>query len=65
MELIVFLIFIGFTIFWIWTVVDCATNEENGNEKIVWILIILFGSCFGSMVYYVVRRPRRLAELGK
>ena len=26
--------------FWIWTLIDCATNEpDTGNNKVVWIII--------------------------
>src|SRR5437588_6534671 len=31
------------TIFWIWALIDCAMKEtDQGNTKIVWILIIIF-----------------------
>jgi Phospholipase_D-nuclease N-terminal len=51
--------FSGFA-FWIWMLVDCATNESDlGNTKIVWILVILFANIVGALVYFVVRRPQR------
>ena len=51
--------------FWIWMIVDCATNEPSvGNDKIVWIVIIVFTHFIGALIYYFVRhRPRRLAAL--
>jgi len=53
------------TIFWIWMLIDCATKERNqDNEKIVWILIILFTHLIGALIYFFVRRPRRYAEIG-
>jgi hypothetical protein len=40
--------------------VDCATKEsDEGNTKIVWILIIVFTHIIGAVVYYFVRRPQR------
>ena len=28
--------------FWIWMLVDCATKEsDQGNDKIIWILVII------------------------
>ena len=37
------------TIFWIWMLIDCATRESNeGNERIVWILILLFTHVIGA-----------------
>ena len=54
------------TVFWIWMLVDCAMNEKNeGNDKIVWIIIILLTHLLGAIIYYLVRRPQRKAELGK
>ena len=42
------------TIFWIWMLVDCATKESNqSNDKIVWILIILFTHFIGALIYFL------------
>jgi hypothetical protein len=51
------------TAFWIWALIDCATNESNtGNDKIVWVIIIALTHFIGAAIYLFVRRPRRLAE---
>jgi uncharacterized membrane protein len=57
------LVLAGFA-FWIWMIIDFATNEPStGNDKIVWIVIIVFVYFIGAVVYYFVRRrPRRFAE---
>ncbi|MBL8888793.1 MAG: PLDc N-terminal domain-containing protein [Planctomycetaceae bacterium] len=48
------------TAFWIWMIVDCATNEPNeGNDKIVWLLLIILLPFIGSLLYFFVRRPQR------
>lgn len=53
-------------VFWMWILIDCATKEANdGNTKIVWILIILFASGIGALIYFFFRRPQRLRELGR
>lgn len=53
------------TIFWIYMIIECATKESSaGSEKLIWILIIIFTHLIGALLYYVVRRPRRIAELG-
>ena len=52
--------------FWVWMLVDCATKEvSTGNDKLVWVLIILFTYVLGAALYLLVRRPRRLAEVGR
>jgi sterol desaturase/sphingolipid hydroxylase (fatty acid hydroxylase superfamily) len=48
--------------FWIWMIIDCVTNEPStGNDKIVWVIIILFAQIVGAVIYYFLRhRPRRM-----
>jgi hypothetical protein len=53
------------TVFWLWMLVDCVSNEpSHGNDKLVWILLIVLLPFIGSVLYYFVRRPHRpiLAE---
>ena len=53
------------TAFWIWMLVDCATKEPSqGNEKLIWVLIIVLTHWIGAAIYYFVRRPTRIAEVG-
>jgi hypothetical protein len=54
------------TAFWIWMLVDCATKEPSeGNDKIVWVVIIALTHWIGAAIYYFVRRPKRIAESGR
>jgi hypothetical protein len=54
-----------FTLFWIWMLVDCLMNESSqGNDKIIWALVIVLTHFVGAFLYFVVRRPRRIKELG-
>ena len=54
------------TIFWIWMIVDCATKEPaQSNDKIVWILVIIFTHWVGALIYFLVRRPERIREHGR
>ena len=62
--LLVAFIFVG-TIFWVWMLLDCANQESTGNERIVWILILLIANVIGAVIYYFVRRPRRFVGAGK
>lgn len=70
LELVFFCLFglIGIlgTIFWIWMIVDCATNEPSeGQDKLVWILVIVLTHLIGAAVYFFVRRPVRLRTVGR
>lgn len=52
-------------IFWLYTLVDCVTKESSeGNDKLVWTLIILLVPLIGSLLYYFVRRPERIKAVG-
>ena len=60
-----FLIGLALTAFWVWMLVDCATKEPStGNDKIVWILVIVFTHWIGALIYYLVRRPERQRQAG-
>ena len=53
------------TVFWIWMLVDCATKEPSqGNDKIVWILVIALTHWLGALIYFLARRPQRIREFG-
>ncbi len=52
--------------FWLWMLIDCATNEpDTGNNKVVWIIIIVFAQIVGAVLYWIVRRDQRIAEVGR
>ena len=35
-------------LFWVWMLVDCAVNESSaGNDKLVWVIIVLFTHVIG------------------
>jgi tellurite resistance protein TehA-like permease len=40
-------------IFWILMIIDCAKREFKGDEeKIVWILVLIFINWLGALIYY-------------
>ena len=53
-------------IFWLWVLIDCFTKEPSeGNDKIVWTILIIFLPWIGSILYYFVRRPERVKAVGQ
>ena len=59
-------LFLLATIFWVWMLIDCATKEpDQGNDKIVWILVILFTHWVGALIYFLIRRPERMRDHGR
>lgn len=54
------------TFLWAAILVDCVTREPNqGNDKLVWVIIIVFTSLIGAALYFFIRRPQRLIEVGR
>ena len=62
---LVFLIGTLATVFWIWMLVDCATREPSqGNDKVVWVIVIALTHILGAAIYFLVRRPERIRLFG-
>ena len=62
------LAFVGLclTALWIWMLIDCLTKETDvGNSRLIWALVIVLTHAIGALIYLLVRRPARKAELGK
>jgi hypothetical protein len=56
---------VGGLVLWIWTLLDCINNEsDQGNEKVVWVIVIAVTQLIGALIYLIVRRPKRIATLG-
>ena len=63
--LMILIIGLGGLVLWIWTLIDCITNEPpEGNERIVWVVVIAVAQLLGALIYLIVRRPKRIAMLG-
>ncbi len=56
----------AFLVFWLWMLVEAATKEPSqGNDKIVWVLVILFANWIGALIYFFARRPERIRTYGR
>ena len=40
--------------------ISVLMNEFKGNEKIMWVIIIIFLPFLGSLLYFLVGRDKRL-----
>lgn len=64
--LAIFAIGIATLALWIWMLVDCASKEpEQGNDKLIWILVIVLTGWVGALIYLLVRRPERVRIYGQ
>ncbi len=54
------------TVLWIWMLVEVLTREtDEGNTRLIWVLVIIFTHWLGALIYIIVRRPERVRKLGK
>lgn len=40
--------------------ISVLTSEFQGNDKIIWVLIIIFLPFLGSVLYFLIGRDRRI-----
>lgn len=57
---------LGAFVLWIWTLVDVLRNEtDEGNQRLLWGLVVGFAYIIGTLIYLIVRRPERMKKLGR
>lgn len=63
--LIIMVFALGTTVFWVWMLIECLTKEpSDGNDKLIWAIVILFTHFIGALIYYLARRPERIERYG-
>jgi hypothetical protein len=56
-ELLIVLFIATIFAFWIWMLVDCARNPRlSSNQRVAWILVIVFLQTIGAIVYFFAAR---------
>ncbi|MCU0291693.1 MAG: PLD nuclease N-terminal domain-containing protein [Thermoanaerobaculaceae bacterium] len=61
-ELLMTVVGIGGTLFWIWALADCIQHETSPQQRLMWAVIIALGHVIGGLAYFFIRRPRRRAS---
>jgi RsiW-degrading membrane proteinase PrsW (M82 family) len=62
-SIMLLLLFLAFGLllfaFWIWMLVDAIKNPKlNGNQKLIWVLVIVFLNWIGALVYFFAGRNK-------
>ncbi|MEL4307485.1 PLDc N-terminal domain-containing protein [Joostella sp. CR20] len=42
--------------------IDILKNEFSGNNKIVWLLVVLLLNFFGAILYFIIGREQKLKK---
>jgi hypothetical protein len=46
-------------IFWVWMLIDAIKNPRlDGTQRVIWVLVIFFLPCLGSIIYYFAGRGK-------
>lgn len=62
-EIIVSLVIIGLLVFWIIMLINAVKKDYNNeNDKIMWLLILLFTGVIGAFVYYFVEYRKKIIK---
>ncbi|MGB3343841.1 MAG: PLD nuclease N-terminal domain-containing protein [Aequorivita sp.] len=40
--------------------VDILKSDFGGNDKIIWVIIVLLGSFVGALLYYLIGRKQKI-----
>jgi len=43
--------------------IDILKNEFEGNNKIIWVLVVLFLWLIGAILYYLIGRKQKIKKL--
>ncbi|MFA6131953.1 MAG: PLD nuclease N-terminal domain-containing protein [Patescibacteria group bacterium] len=45
--------------FWVWMLVDCLQRKLAENDKILWMLVIIFGNIIGALIYFFMIKNKK------
>lgn len=58
---VVLAVAIFLVIAWIWMIIDCLIrNFKEGSERIAWLLVLIFLSVIGAIIYYFMVFRKKL-----
>lgn len=46
-------------------IIDIVKNEFSGNNKVVWLLIVLLGNFLGALLYFILGSKHKLNATNK
>jgi len=45
---------------WIIELVDILRSNFQGNDKVVWVIVVIFFPLLGSILYFIIGRSRKI-----
>jgi hypothetical protein len=59
-ELILLLILLLPVIFWVVALIDILKSNFQGNNKIIWVLVVIFLPLIGAILYFTIGRNQKI-----
>jgi len=59
-ELVLLLFFLASLILWIYVLIDILTSEFTGNNKLIWLLLVLLVPLLGVILYFAIGRKQKV-----
>ena len=60
-ELIMLVFGMATLVLWLYALIDTLRSDFNtGTEKLIWLLVVLFLSFLGSLMYLTIGRKKRI-----
>lgn len=56
------LIILAMTVLWVYAIVDIAKSEFEGDNKMVWLLIVILVGFIGALIYFIVGREKKIPK---
>jgi hypothetical protein len=58
-RIVIILLAVAATAFWVWAIADCAGNEVlEPSERLTWLLIVVLTHWVGALIYVLAARPK-------
>ena len=48
--------------FWIYCFIDILTSKFSGNEKLLWVVVVLFAPVSGMVLYLILGKRNKLEK---
>lgn len=62
--IVLLLVILAATVFWVWMLIDCLTSTMPSGEKILWFLVIFFLHLLGALIYFFIKRSSARGTTG-
>jgi len=56
------LIFLSVCFLWVIALIDTLRSNFHGNDKVVWVLVVIFFPLLGSILYFIIGRSKKIRQ---